>query len=118
MLKDKVGVVQIAAIEALGRFGDRGLAKAIYEMTARSDMDVVKSALVVLGEIGDLNIAQRIQIFLNHEHWGIRAAAAQALGRLGDARARESLAKMAKDDPDRLAQQSAQSALAQFKGAS
>jgi HEAT repeat protein len=114
MLRDRVGAVQIAAMEAMGRFRDRRFSEPIFEMTTSPDPDVVKSAITVLGEMGDPSIAQRIQVFLNHVNWGIRAAAAHSLGRLGDTAARESIEKLAKDDPDRLVQQTAQLALAQL----
>ncbi|MBI3610093.1 MAG: HEAT repeat domain-containing protein [Nitrospirae bacterium] len=114
MLKDKVGVVQIAVMEALGKFKDGRLVPPIFEMAASHDPDVVKSAIAVLGEIGDTGIARRIQVFLEHKNWGIRATAAQALGKLKDLSARESLERMAQDDPDRLVQQSARFALARF----
>jgi HEAT repeat protein len=114
MLKDRVGAVQIAAMEAMGRFRDRRFNEPIFELTTSPDPDVVKSAIAVLGEIGDPTIAPRIRVFLNHANWGIRAAAAQSLGRLGDSTARTFLENLATHDPDPLVQHTAQLALAQF----
>jgi HEAT repeat protein len=118
MLKDKVGVVQIAAIEALGMYRDRRLIPAILEMTEQPDTDVVRSAVTVLGEVGDPDLVTRIQIFLKHRNWGVRAAAAEALGRLGDPAVRDSLERLAREDPDRWVQQTAQGALAQLSNPS
>ncbi|HEY4485451.1 MAG TPA: HEAT repeat domain-containing protein [Nitrospiria bacterium] len=111
LLKDKVGVVQISAIEALVKYQDPRLIQALEALTADRDTDVVRTAIQGLGRIGDATISKRLHSFLTHSNWGIRAAAAQALGKLRDKEARETLKKIAKDDLERLVRLAAENAL-------
>jgi len=114
MLKDKVGIVQIACLESLAKFRDPDLCPVFYEFTKSHDPEVIKAAIAALGNEGDREYGSQIQLFLNHPDWGVRAIAAQALGKLKDLSAKNQLEQMVSHDPDRLVKQSAQFALAQL----
>lgn len=114
MLKDKVGIVQIASIESLAKFHDPGLYPLFYEFTKSHDVEVIKAAITAIGDECAREYGPQIQLFLNHPDWSIRATAAQTLGKLRDHSAKNRLERMVSDDPDRLVKQSAQFALAQL----
>jgi HEAT repeat protein len=115
LLRDKVGVVQIAAMEALGKLRDASVVPIILSMTETQDADVREAAIASLGQLGDGSVKEALRTFLDDSHWGVRAAAATALGRLQDNLVRDSLLRLATQDQDALVRQSAQFALDQLQ---
>jgi HEAT repeat protein len=114
LLKDKVGVVQIAAIESLGELGDPETPHLILDLTRSQDVEVMKAAILGLGETKQKAYGPKIQAFLTHPDWGVRAAAVKALGKLGDTSARSKIEAIESGDPDRLVRNAAQFALSQM----
>jgi HEAT repeat protein len=114
MMKDKVGVVQIAAIESLVQLGDPETPHLILDLTKSQDVEVMKAAIIALGETKQKTYGPKVQAFLSHSDWGVRAAAVKALGKLGDSSARTKLEALESGDPDKLVRSAAQFALAQM----
>ena len=115
LLQDKVGVVQIAAMEAFGKLRDASVVPIILSLTVTHDTDVREAAIASLGQLGDGSVKETLRTFLTDPHWGVRAAAAAALGKLQDSSVRGSLLHLATQDQDALVRQSAQFALDQLQ---
>lgn len=113
LLRDKVGVVQIAALETLAKIRNREVIPEVKRLLKGSDADVVRVAIVALGEL-DNGEAATIIPYLDHRDWRLRVAAAQTLGKIRYGPAIERLKKMAKEDIDSLVRQSAQFAVEQI----
>jgi HEAT repeat protein len=115
LLNDKVGVVQIAAMEALGKIQETSVVPLILTKVQTTDPDIKVAAIDSLGCIGDPSVKESLRIFLKDTHWNVRAATANALGKLKDAAVRESLLRLANHDQDSLVRQSARFALDQIQ---
>jgi len=115
LLNDPIGVVQIAALEALGNLREPSIVPIILSMTRASDPDVKVAAIDSLGHIGDPIVKDSLREFLNDSHWNVRAAAAMSLGRLQDISIRDSLIHLAHHDGDPLVRKSALFALDQLQ---
>lgn len=114
LLRDKVGVVQIAALETLAKIKDREAIPEIKKLLKSSDADVIKVAIATLGDLGDAEAGATITPYLDNRDWRLRVAAAKTLGKIRYGPAIERLKKMAKEDLDNLVRQSAQFAVEQI----
>jgi HEAT repeat protein len=78
----------------------------LLEEALSSDNDlVVTSAISSLGELGDPRAVSLLLPLAAHEDWQIRYRLAQALGHLGGAEAQATLAKLAGDPHEQVAQE-------------
>jgi HEAT repeat protein len=110
---------QVAGIRALALVGSSGAATAIVPMLKSSASEVRLAAIEALGTLGDPAATDALVKLLKDKDVKVRTAAAKALGELGDrdatkalvaslkdaklsAAAALALAKLYKDDPDKL----------------
>lgn len=110
-LSDADPFVRLESVAALGRLKPRGAVADLSKVLHDPDTRVRLMAVVVLGRQGDPTAGPVLRQVLSDPEPGVRGQAALALGLLGDRDAREPLGKMAEEDPDPTAQQSARTAL-------
>ncbi len=119
LLKNDDPEAQVAGIRALALVGGSGAATAIVPMLKSSASEVRMAAIEGLGSLGDQVATDDLVKLLKDKDVKVRTAAAKALGELGDrdatkalvaglkdaklsAQAALALAKLYKDDPDKL----------------
>lgn len=111
LLSDKVGVVQIKALEGLGKSKDRSLCPIILKLTEGKDPNVIRVAIETLGELGSKVAVKSIKKFVTHSNWIIRSAAVRALGKLMVTEAIGEIEQLSKEDPNRMVRVSAEDSL-------
>jgi HEAT repeat protein len=115
LVNDPTGVVQIAALSALGTRKDGEILSDILKKLASEDKDVKKAAILALGAYGDPAALFYLTPFLEDPHWGLRAAAVSAVSNLNSASSK--IAAMADDaDEDPLVRDAARFALSRLRG--
>lgn len=114
LMHDKVGVVQIAALETFARIKDREVIAEVKGMLESSDPDVVKVTIATLGELGNAEVGPIIVSYLDNPDWRLRVVSAKTLGKIRYGPAIDRLKTMAKEDTDNLVRQSAQFAVEQI----
>lgn len=119
LLKDPVGAVQIAALEALAGRPDSqtmpGVAQAVLPLARHPDPEVKQAAIATLGALGDPASLPLLLACLSDPAWSVRSAAAQSLGALGNPKGIGALERLAAADPDPLVRQAAQFGLARLE---
>jgi HEAT repeat protein len=96
-------LVQFSIIAALGELGDpRGL--QLLQTALQNETPLVQTAAIgAIGELGDANGVESITPFVTHPDWQIRYQLARALRNLGGEAAAQSLAILATDDVEQVA---------------
>lgn len=79
--------VHLAAIEALGLWGDAAAAPMLHRVLAAGPREARTAAARALGAIGDAGSTATLVEALDDYAWPVRAQAARALGAIGDAAA-------------------------------
>lgn len=115
LLKDKVGVVKISAVAALGARREKGVLSSMVELTDDPDVEVRKAAILALGALGESSIVPLLQSFLSHSHWTMRASAARALGDLRDRQSLALLGGLVDSDEDSFVREAARFAVMQIE---
>jgi HEAT repeat protein len=113
-LSDPAEVVQIAALEALGKMRDPSTLPMILKLSSSPNHDVKKAVVLALGEIREKSTIPAVKEFLNDSNWDVRAAAVQTLGKLRDITSKALLEDLARTDADNIVRQSAEFALEQL----
>ena len=83
LLKDPELPVRVAAIQAIGRSGDRSSTPALRALLAEGDVWIVANVLDALGRLGGPAEAEAVVPLLRSESPLLREKALDALGRLG-----------------------------------
>ncbi len=98
-------LVSFSIIAALGELGEpRGF--ELLEEALASDNDLLKTAAIgSLGELGDARAVSLLTPYATNSDWQIRYRLVQALSRFDSQEARSTLAKLATDEVDQVAQQ-------------
>lgn len=97
-------LVKFSIVAALGELGDQR-AFALLEEALSSDNELLKTAAIgSLGELGDDRAIDLLVPYATNPDWQIRYRVAQALTRLGSAAADSTLAILAKDEVEQVAQ--------------
>jgi HEAT repeat protein len=96
-------LVQFSIIAALGELGDpRGL--QLLQTALQNETPLVQTAAIgAIGELGDASGVESITPFVTHPDWQIRYQLARALRNLGGEAAAQSLAILATDDVEQVA---------------
>ncbi len=82
-LKSKDVAVRLAAVEALGAFGDRRLVPLLsVQLDSERDPEIIAAIVRGIGNARDLSTEPRIMEFCRHESSKVRAAAVEAIGGL------------------------------------
>jgi HEAT repeat protein len=98
-------LVQFSIVAALGELGDpRGLQLLQTALTNETSL-VQTAAIGSIGELGDPNGVESITPFVTSPDWQIRYQLARALRNLGGASAAQSLAILATDEVEQVAQE-------------
>lgn len=98
-------LVQFSIVAALGELGDpRGLKLLQTALTNETSL-VQTAAIGSIGELGDPNGVESITPFVTSPDWQIRYQLARALRNLGGASAAQSLAILATDEVEQVAQE-------------
>lgn len=82
-LSDGDGRVRQAAVQALGRLGERAPVERLLQALTDSSRDVRQAAAEALGDLGERAPVEPLVQALADSNAGVRRAAARALGRLG-----------------------------------
>ncbi|MEN9938302.1 MAG: hypothetical protein RLZZ387_4881 [Chloroflexota bacterium] len=82
--EDQAVPVRLAAVEALGRIGERGAVATIARQAAADNTELAGAALHALGAIGGPEARRALHAALGARDTARRAAAAEALGHSGD----------------------------------
>jgi HEAT repeat protein len=98
-------LIQLSIVATLGELGHPRSFDLLQEALASDNDLVVISAISSLGELGDSRAVSLLLPFVNHEDWQMRYRLAQALGHLGGAEAQATLAKLAGDLHEQVAQE-------------
>jgi HEAT repeat protein len=98
-------LIQMSIVAALGELGHPRSFDLLEEALSSDNDLVVTSAISSLGELGDPRAVSLLLPLAVHEDWQIRYRLAQALGHLGGAEAQATLAKLAGDPHEQVAQE-------------
>ncbi|MDH3972790.1 MAG: HEAT repeat domain-containing protein [Deltaproteobacteria bacterium] len=79
-LNDDIGLVVIAALEALGSLSLPGYGPVMMEKMESADGEIVKTAIESLSFWNDESFLKKLILMLDHENWDVRASAASLLG--------------------------------------
>jgi HEAT repeat protein len=115
-LKDPTGVVQIAALTALGQRCEAEILPALLNKLSSEDRDVKKAAILALGAFGDPVALLELNPLLDDRHWALRAAAVSSVGKLNAASPK--IQTIADSDEDPLVREAARFALSRLRNAS
>jgi HEAT repeat protein len=107
-------LVRAAAIELLGRIGDRSVIPDVLRLLADGPPRVRVEAADILGELGGEATETALMEALSDEHRDARAAASRSLGMLRSTNAIPFLAERLERDPKLYVRQSAALALHQI----
>jgi HEAT repeat protein len=83
LLRDPELTVRVAAIQAIGRSGDRSSTPALRALLGEGDVWIAANALDALGRLGGATEAEAVAPLLKSESPLLREKALDALGRLG-----------------------------------
>lgn len=113
LVDDPTGVVQIAALSALGTRTEGEILSALLKKLPSDDKDVKKAAILALGAYGDQAALPFITPLLDDPHWELRSAAVSAVSFLNSVSPK--IKTMADADSDPLVRDAARFALSRCR---
>jgi HEAT repeat protein len=98
-------LLKFSIVATLGELGEPKSVDFLKEVLKSDNGLLQATAIATLGELGDVTSIPLLIPFVDHEDWQIRHRLAQALSRFDTPEAKETLAQLAKDPVEQVAQE-------------